>query len=100
MAAQAGSRDRGRRFGEAGGTRHHGFGSDFLYEVSAIQVAGSAITQIARESDFLVIGGPQNVRVREVFTTMGAVDLPGEVDALSRSAIRQSGIMAEGALLS
>ena len=89
VAALAGGRDRRRGLGEAAGAGHRGLGSDVLHQVGAGQVAGGAIAQVAREPDFLVIGGPQHVRIRQVLAAVNAVDLHGQVDALAGGAIRQ-----------
>src|ERR1017187_5792217 len=63
-------------------------------------MAGRAVAQVAREADFLVIGGPQHVRVGQVLAAVDAVDLPGEVHAITRGAIRQGRIVADDALRS
>src|ERR1019366_838050 len=67
--------------------------------IRAADVTGIAIAEVAREPDFLVIGSPQHVRIGQVFAAVDAVDLPGEVHALTRGAIRQGRIVADGALL-
>ena len=99
VAALAGGGDRRRGLREAARTGYHRFGPDVLHEIRVAHVAGAAIPQVAREQDFLVIGGSQNVRVGQVLAAVDAVDLPGEVHALARGAVRQGRIVAERALL-
>src|ERR1035437_6021898 len=88
-----------RSLGEGTRAGYHGLGPDVLHEIGAVEVAGAAIPQVTREPDFLVIGGPQHVWIGQVLAPVNAVDLPGEVHAVTRGAILQGRIVADDALL-
>src|ERR1035441_5520090 len=88
VATLAGSGDRRRGLSEAARTGDQRLSPDVLDQISAGQVTGVAVAEIAREPDVLVIGSPQHVGIDQVLATVDAVDLPGEVHALIRSAIR------------
>src|SRR5664279_2163946 len=83
VAALAGGGDRRRSLGEGARTGYHRLGPDVLHEIGAVDVAGAAIPQVTREPDFLVIGGPQHVWVGQVLAAVDAMDLPGEVHAIT-----------------
>src|ERR1019366_2001210 len=99
VAALAGGGDRRRCLSEAARTGYQCLGPDVLHQISARQVAGGAIPQVAREPDVLVIGSPQHVGIGQVLAAVDAVDLPGEVHALIRGAIHEGGIVADHAFL-
>src|ERR1035437_5203816 len=88
VAALASGGDGWRSLSEGTPAGYHGLGPDVLHEIGAVEVAGAAIPQVAREPDFLVIGGPQHVWVGQVLAAVDAMDLPGEVHAVTRGAIR------------
>src|ERR1019366_7272035 len=99
VAALAGGGDGRRGLGEAARAGYQRLGPDVLHQVTAVEVAGAAIPQVAREPHFLVIGGPQHVRIGQVLAAVDAVDLPGEGHAVTRGAIRQRRIVADYAFL-
>lgn len=63
-------------------------------------MACRAIAEIARESDVLIIGSAQSIRIRQVITAVNTVDLCCEADALFRRTVGQRRIMADHAFLS
>ena len=88
----------GRR--EASRTCHHRDRADVVGLVRVVHMASGADAQITRESDLLIIGLPQHIRIREVLAAMDTVDLPSHVDTLLRSAVDQRRVVAERAFLS
>src|SRR5205823_10302849 len=62
--------------------------TDVFRPIGAGDVAGGAIAQVAREANFLEVGGAQDVGIRQVLAAMDAVDLHRHVHALFGSAVR------------
>src|SRR5579862_4176401 len=95
VAALASGRDRSRLGYEAAGTRNHGFCADVINLIGVVHVAGGAIAQIARESNFLIIRSSQDIGVSEILPAVYAVNLPRKINILIRSAVFQRGMVAE-----
>src|SRR2546427_274353 len=95
MTTLACGRNRTRSRHETAWTGDRSHRADVVNLIGVIDVARTAVAKIARESDLLIIGRAQDVRVRQVLTAVDAVDLRREADALFGDAVCQRRIVAD-----
>src|SRR5271166_6631593 len=99
VAGQAGGCDGASGRSESAGAGDRGLRADVVDLVGAGQVAGNAIAQIAGKANILIVGGSQDVGIRQSVAPVDAVNLSGETDALFGSAIGKRRIVANHAFL-